>query len=186
VLALLASVALPGFAQAAPKLIPEYDNPETHLEVHHTTTKPKHKVSHTPSSTAPGTEGSAVAGTQRDETAPPAEEPEGGGEPEKQQVVPVAPGGGGGKPGGGEGAKPRAKRVGKPEDAIGGARKVESPAKVPPAPAPRKAASGIGGGSSPVLPILIAVIALAALSVGATFLRQRRSDRKLGGSPGSV
>lgn len=41
-------------------------------------------------------------------------------------------------------------------------------------PAPAHHISQAGGGSSPVLPILVAVAVLAALSIGAVLYRQRR------------
>ena len=41
-----------------------------------------------------------------------------------------------------------------------------------------------GGGSSPVVPILIAVVVLAAISIGVVLYRQRKSDQD--GSDGRV
>ena len=38
-------------------------------------------------------------------------------------------------------------------------------------------ASASGGGSSPVVPILIAVVVLAAISIGVVLYRQRKSDQ---------
>ena len=46
------------------------------------------------------------------------------------------------------------------------------------------AAKSSGGGSSPVVPILIAVVVLAAISIGVVLYRQRKSDQ--GGSDGRV
>jgi hypothetical protein len=45
----------------------------------------------------------------------------------------------------------------------------------PVTPKPAPAAPSGGGGSSPLLPILIAIAALAAISVGALLVRQRRN-----------
>ncbi len=44
-------------------------------------------------------------------------------------------------------------------------------------------ASDDGGGSSPLVPILIAVAVLAAISIGAVIYRQRRQDSGGSGSP---
>jgi cobalamin biosynthesis Mg chelatase CobN len=46
------------------------------------------------------------------------------------------------------------------------------------------ASKSSGGGSSPVVPILIAVVVLAAISIGVVLYRQRKSDQ--GGSDGRV
>jgi len=40
-----------------------------------------------------------------------------------------------------------------------------------------------GGGSSPLVPILIAIAALAAISIGAVMLRARRQRDGRGGAP---
>jgi hypothetical protein len=49
-------------------------------------------------------------------------------------------------------------------------------------PAPQNASHGDGGGSSPLVPILIAIAALAAISIGAVMLRARR-QRAASGTP---
>jgi hypothetical protein len=53
----------------------------------------------------------------------------------------------------------------------------------PGAPAGAAAADN-GGGSSPLIPILIGILALAAISIGAFMIRQRR--QRDGGSPSSL
>jgi cobalamin biosynthesis Mg chelatase CobN len=91
---------------------------------------------------------------------------EGGGNP------PTKGGGGGGgnNAGGGNGGG------GQPEGGVGEAE-----------PVSQSAAESSSGGSSPVVPILIAVAVLAAISIGVVLYRQRKSDQDTdGGADGSV
>jgi hypothetical protein len=49
-------------------------------------------------------------------------------------------------------------------------------------PAPQSASHQESGGSSPLVPILIAIAALAAISIGAVMLRAKRQRDGRGGS----
>jgi cobalamin biosynthesis Mg chelatase CobN len=94
---------------------------------------------------------------------------------EKESNPSMSGGGGGGngnKPNGGgtEGAGT--------ETGITGAQEVA------PASTGTNASQSSGGGSSPVVPILIAVVVLAAISIGVVLYRQRKSGQ--GGSDGRV
>jgi hypothetical protein len=188
VLALLASVALPRFAQAEGLGLKEYEVPLSPNFKVHGTTKPKHKVSHTESSTDPGTKGSVGGESGGGESQASAEEPE---EPQKGEPRSggAASGGGGGNkprggPGGGESAGPH--QAGGGKDHVGRAEKVPEGAGVNAAPMEAGREAGIGGGSSPVVLILIAVLVLAAISIGVAYRNQRRSEEGLGGRPHSA
>jgi cobalamin biosynthesis Mg chelatase CobN len=98
---------------------------------------------------------------------------EGSSSKEEESNPATGGGGGGNKPNGGG-----AEGAGK-EGSISGAKEV--------APAPAtgtNASKSSGGGSSPVVPILIAVVVLAAISIGVVLYRQRKSGQ--GGSDGRV
>ena len=90
---------------------------------------------------------------------------QGGGNP------PTTGGGGGNKPGGGGP---------EPETGIGNGKEVEAAPKT----GTGVQASESTGGSSPVVPILIAVVVLAAISIGVVLYRQRKSGQD--GSDGRV
>jgi hypothetical protein len=172
VLALLAFVALPAFANAGE--IPQYEVENTEsFKVPNTTTesvKPKHIAqgnsgqSNNPAAKASeaGREGSQKKG-----------EPEEGGEKEKSQSGGAGPGEGGGNGGGGESSKP-AHDGAKNNDGVGAAEKVAEGGGNA-TPVVHKVETSSGGGSSPVVPILIAVIVLAAISIGVVLYRQRKS-----------
>ena len=66
---------------------------------------------------------------------------------------------------------------------IGGSEKVAEGAGVKVAPVEARAQTSIGGGSSPVVPILIAVFVLAAISIGLALLQPSQLDDGLKGSP---
>jgi hypothetical protein len=100
-------------------------------------------------------------------------EPEGDGEPEAGHVQGAAPGGEGGDHHGG-GGKPQ-----------GGASPNETQRPAPDGTEPNGPGTGVdtGGGSSPVVPILIAIGILAAVSIGVVVYRER--GRAGSYSPGS-
>lgn len=138
---------------------------EPHGSNHSGTSATKHK-----SETQGKAEGSAVKGNGASEGA--------GGESEGQKSAGVSSNGGSKNPptgGGAEGAGGHAK--GAAEGSIAGAQEV-------PGSAMGSNASHASGGSSPVVPILIAVAVLAAISIGVVLYRQRRSGQD--GSDGRV
>jgi two-component system, chemotaxis family, sensor kinase CheA len=81
--------------------------------------------------------------------------------------------------GGGGGNPPKGGAGGQPQGSVGEGQEV-APATSPGA----NVSKSSGGGSSPVVPILIAVVVLAAISIGVVLYRQRKSGQ--GGSDGRV
>jgi cobalamin biosynthesis Mg chelatase CobN len=162
VLALLALAAFPVFAHAGS--IPEYEvEPETQLPHSETTVKPKpHGGQHHASQTEPKAEGS-VAGTEKNSKP----KSQTSGESESEASTGGTAGGGGPSGNGGNhsGGGPS---NGQPESGVGGAQKVANTSVKP--------VSSSGGGSSPIVPILIAVAVLAAISIGVVLYRQRKDD----------
>jgi hypothetical protein len=109
----------------------------------------------------PKPHGSAIPrpGGERTETATAPEEPE---TRERHHSAPSTPSQGGGHPpGGGSGHKPGPST---------------SPKEKGPTPTKTDTAENGGGGSSPVVPILIAAFVLAAISIGVVLYRGRRQD----------
>jgi cobalamin biosynthesis Mg chelatase CobN len=101
----------------------------------------------------------------------PASEPEGESESEGTHKARVAPAGKGGKhPPGGKHAPSKALVGPGPKSRVN----VSSRGEV--ATPKRVEAAGNAGGSSPIVPILIAMAVLAALSVGVVLYRERRGD----------
>jgi len=128
------------------------------------------KTSPKPHST-PGENGDST--TTGDEQTP--TEPEGEGESKTGRQQGAAPGGGGDHHGGG----------GKPD---GGASANESQRSQSDGTGPTEPGTGIdtGGGSSPVLPIVIAIVILAGISIGVVVYRERsRAGDPDSYSPGS-
>jgi hypothetical protein len=180
VLALLALVVFPVFAHAA--AVPNYfTKPEETKLPRHKVNQPKPHEGHSP-------------GTETHNPAQGSAAPEPGGSeetPERSESSPVSPAGNG-HHGDGNGPGPS---VGEPTthvtDKIGPAEvvAVADTHRVPTASLNDYGA----GGSSLVLPILIAVIVLATLSIAIAVYRQRRSgdgphDRRghpIGSSPGA-
>jgi cobalamin biosynthesis Mg chelatase CobN len=171
VLALLALAAFPVFAHAGG--IPEYEleKNETELPGSNTTVKPKsHGDQHHASETNPAAKGSTAEGENNSESK--AESPE---ESESE----TSSGGGGNGSNGNGGNHPsgtKSNAQSNPEGKIGGAEKVATASGKP-------ASSSNGGGSSPVVPILIAVAVLAAISIGVVLYRQRKGDSGTGSDP---
>jgi cobalamin biosynthesis Mg chelatase CobN len=99
---------------------------------------------------------------------------EGSSEEKKEEGHPGTSGGGdgGNKPNGGAG-----KSGGSEGNSVGEQKNLGNTQ-----PGKNVAHSSSGGGSSPVVPILIAVVVLAAISIGVVLYRQRKSDQ--GGSDG--
>jgi cobalamin biosynthesis Mg chelatase CobN len=165
VLALLALAVFPVFAHAGG--IPEYEvENETELPESHTTVKPKsHGGQHHASQTEPEAHSSAV---ETEKGSKP--KPESSQEPESESTA-TGGGGGGGKGPNGNGGHHSGgnKSNAKPESNVSGAKKVATTQS-------GKPASSSSGGSSPLVPILIAIAVLAAISIGVVLYRQRKGD----------
>jgi cobalamin biosynthesis Mg chelatase CobN len=134
----------------------------------HTTETPKKKHA---SSNNPAAEGSAAGGTSGGSSVKSKTESESEGQ---KSSVGGASGGGSNNPpkgGGGEGAGGGSKGgASKPESGISASKKVANAQ-------PGTNVSESSGGSSPVVPILIAVAVLAAISIGVVLYRQRKSGQ---------
>jgi cobalamin biosynthesis Mg chelatase CobN len=164
VLALLALAVFPVFAHAGG--IPEYEleTNETELPGSQTTVKPKPNGGHHHASpTNPAAEGSDVENKKTSESEP---------EPSGESETKSSSGGGGNGPngnGGNHSGGKAANAQAKPDNKIGGLEKVATASGNP-------ASSSSSGGSSPIVPILIAVAVLAAISIGVVLYRQRKGD----------
>jgi cobalamin biosynthesis Mg chelatase CobN len=173
VLALLAFVALPVLAQAETTYTPESQEEFKVQNTTHEATKPKHTNSE--SSTGPNNATAhASANPPGGGKSSSQEKPEESPEKEKSSQSGGAPaneGGGKGGNGGGQGSKSANDGVGS-KDGLGGSERVAEGAATPPV---HKTETSSSGGSSPVVPILIAVIVLAAISIGVVLYRQRKS-----------
>ncbi len=182
VLALLALALFPvmAHAESSSGAVYETEIPEVKTPVHHKTHageaggSNKSGGGHSKSSNNPTAKGSEAetgnSGTGGTETEPESEEQSSGG---------VSGGGNNNPPtrGGGEGGKNPGKSTGvagnsKPQDNISAAKEVTT--KGTPA-------SESSGGSSPLVPILIAIVVLAAISIGVVLYRQRKSGQGPGG-----
>lgn len=138
----------------------------------------KESVKETPAKTSKaknggGTNTSNTPGS-KESHSPEEESP--GSTPSKSDAVPVAPSHGGGNGGSGQQGT---QRSGSQDQSHGGAQNGSQTSK------PVAATKDKGGGSSPLVPILIAIAVLAAISIGAVMLRQRR-QRDGGGSAPSI
>jgi hypothetical protein len=169
----------PVFAQGG--AIPDYRlHPEDETTLPGQSGKVKPQGGHEPASkNTPEPHGSAPAGEISAETPTregPTEEP--GSESSQAGAAPGGPRSGGNGPAGGGGKADRGGSEGHaPESAIGPAEAV-SPRRVP---VVDRSPAGLApvsddGGSSPVLPIVVAVVVLAALSVGVVLRRGRTGD----------
>jgi hypothetical protein len=162
VLALLALAVFPVFAHAGG--IPEYELSEE-TAVPHETVKPTSQSQAHTSETHKKAEGSAVTSQPKSESEP-------GSSSESESKHSGAAGGsnttGGNKPGG-EGGNGKSEGSPSSEDKIGNGQEVATSTGVP-----ASSESNSGGGSSPVVPILIAVVVLAAISIGVVIYRQRK------------
>lgn len=178
-LALLALVLFPvaAHAECSTSSCVTYEVEEAPT-IAHESTKPKknqNSAGHDNSSNNAKAEGSgAHVGAGESSGEPGAEEPE---SEETHHSSGGATSGGGNNPpkggGGGEGAKSKNS---------GGAKSNEGVANGKPV-ATQTAGHSSGGSSSPVVPILIAVAVLAAISIGVVLYRQRKSGA---GTDGSV
>jgi cobalamin biosynthesis Mg chelatase CobN len=179
VLALLALALFPVMAHAANSGEAVYTPELPSIESEPTTHSSSHKATHHQSSNSGQGEKAQATGSTAETTGGVGTESEkseghkspgegtssnkGGGNP------PTGGGGGGGnKPSGGAGAKSN--------DGISAAKEVGG--------TPAGHVTESSGGSSPVVPILIAVVVLAAISIGVVLYRQRKSGQ--GGSDGRV
>lgn len=134
------------------------------------TSKPKEQKSsptHTKTENNAKAEGSAVGGGSGESTGETGgqshKSSEEGSSNESEKNPSTAGGGGGGnKPNGGGGAKPEG--GGAKEDNVAPSKAVATPAS-----------HSTGDSSSPVVPILIAVAVLAAISIGVVLYRQRKA-----------
>ena len=169
VLALLALVAFPVFAHAAG--IPQYEvnEEETHIQRESVKPKPSEGQPSSGNETQKKAKGSGAKGATG--TNEPSEE-EGsshggtaGGTSEGGGTSGGESGKSGGKP---SGAAEAEGKIGSSQEVAGGGTS-EAPGK----PAPSQSTSG-GGSSSPVVPILIAVVVLAEISIGVVIYRQRK------------
>jgi cobalamin biosynthesis Mg chelatase CobN len=178
-LALLAFVAVPALAQAGENGPAQYEPEPTESfkvpnSTKESTSKSKgstHESSGKSSKESkangnPAASASEAGGTGKKSSSE--EEPEEGSEKEAKTGG-AATGNGGNKPGGGEGAK--ANKGGGAESGVGGQQEVTG-GNIG-TPVAHKTSSS--GGSSPVVPILIAVAVLAAISIGVVLYRQRKS-----------
>lgn len=157
VLALLAFASFPVFAQAAGSGEIEYENPLPNAEGHHGhNTSGEEKIA-----TSSQEKGGGVTAPSpgSSETAPPS----GGSSVESPPSETV------GEAGSGSGS-----RQGNPGES--GVHRAEGGAGSPAQPHHAAKPADEGGGSSPLVPILIAIAVLAAISVGAVYLRRRRGE----------
>jgi cobalamin biosynthesis Mg chelatase CobN len=122
----------------------------------------------------PAAEASSNGGKNKEKTSSPAEADS----KEAEEGKGAAPPGNGGNHGGGNGANQGkgGSSSGKGSEGLGGAKQVGGTET-------GKPASHSSGGSSPLVPILIAIAVLAAISIGAVIYRQRRQDGGGSGSP---
>jgi cobalamin biosynthesis Mg chelatase CobN len=172
VLALLAFVALPNFASAGE--VPQYETENTEsFKVPNSTKEPAKPKHNSKESSGKTNEAKAHASENTEGGGTSPEEESEGSEKEKSQTGGTATGNGGGNGGnggGGESSKSGG-NGGKTNDGIGGSEAVAGGGTG--TPVAHKTESS--GGSSPVVPILIAVIVLAAISIGVVLYRQRKS-----------
>jgi cobalamin biosynthesis Mg chelatase CobN len=168
VLALLAVAALPALAQAEDSSGIQYET--EHFE---SGVKPKKKATPEGQSEAPA----KVSKAPTQQASP---QPSGGGAEEAEEAnAGAAPNGGGGS--GGGGSSPSGK-AGSPSGG-GNEASVSSEKPVAGTQTGQPVSHSSGGGSSPLVPILIAVAVLAAISIGAVIYRQRRQGSGGSGSP---
>jgi cobalamin biosynthesis Mg chelatase CobN len=166
VLALLALVVFPVFARAGE--IPEYEPevPGVTNEVVPPTHPKNQKGQHggQPNAQAEGSD--TGPGSSEKETS---EGPKGNG---------TAGGNGNGNGGDNSGGQPSGSESTKPNSGgTGNNGSITNSKELPPAEATGQNASESSGGSSPVVPILIAVVVLAAISIGVVLYRQKQSDK---------
>lgn len=171
VLALLAIAAFPVLAHAAG--IPQYELGENETEIHRETVKPKSGEKETSPTKTESHKKAHASEAETGGTGPSEEE-------ESESSKTGGTGGGGGSegkgPSGGEPSKTGGHKTGggaKAEGSVAEGQKVANEASEA-TPAPVATQTDSGGGSSPVVPILIAVIVLAAISIGVVVYRQRK------------
>jgi hypothetical protein len=145
-----------------------------------------HQEFHVPEKTKPESGGTEPQKKTPGTTGPGAgPQPGGIEEPAEESSVPPVGSEGGSHPGSGESGPPAGAKPGDTRSAgrvgVGGAVAVAYPHH--PEAATATLAGSSGGGSSPVVPILIAVAILAAISIGTVVYRHRRAE---GGRPGSA
>jgi cobalamin biosynthesis Mg chelatase CobN len=132
----------------------------------------------TPKSHSGGTEPKATASGEappKTSGSEPTSEPKG--ESESKEKSSAAPAGNGGNNNGGNTGSGSSTGGSKGNEGLGGEQEVA------PASATGKPVSHSSGGSSPLVPILIAIAVLAAISIGAVIYRQRRQQDGGSGSP---
>ena len=178
VLALLALVVFPVFARAGE--IPEYEVEVPTVESEVVPSHPKKQKGH--------------QGEEPNSKAHASDSPQGNSGKENSEGSKTGGGGGGngngngtGNAGGGSNGNESTKANSGGKDGVS-----ESNAVSPAEAKGQNASESSGGGSSPVLPILIAVVVLAAISIGVVLYRQKQSGqdpdvdgRKPGKGPGS-
>jgi cobalamin biosynthesis Mg chelatase CobN len=171
VLALVVFACLPALAQAecTDSSCAEY---EVEIPTSDGKDKNKNKSGATTGANEPSAGTSNETGGESpsgEESSEEAEESKGGGVPGKDN--------GGGNPGN-NGGSPGGDKPTEGKEGLDSGQAVESPTQQGQA-----ASSSDGGGSSPLVPILIAVAVLAAISIGAVIYRQRRQGSDGSGSP---
>lgn len=143
-----------------------YEPEVPHIKTEKTSTTHKSTpTKHHSTSNNPKAEGSAATGGTGESSGEP-EKSESGSEHKKSSGGAAANGGNNNPPkgGGGEGG---GNAKGSTQEGVSPAKKVSSPVHT----------SKSSGGSSPVVPILIAVAVLAAISIGVVLYRQRKSGQ---------
>jgi cobalamin biosynthesis Mg chelatase CobN len=180
VLALLAFSALPAFALAdSGETVYETDIPKVPKQ--HKTTPKKSDGKKEEGKGGPQAQTSNETPSEPESSeSPETGTPEESSEEEKAQVNPGTSGGdknpppnGGSNPGNGGN---------KAETGVGSSAPAETKTPVVNTQSEQPASKSSGGSSSPLVPILIAIAVLAAISIGAVLYKQRRSDSGSGGA----
>jgi cobalamin biosynthesis Mg chelatase CobN len=170
VLALLALVVFPVFARAGE--IPEYEVEVPHVENEVVPSHPKKHNGH--QGEQPNSKAHASANAPGNS---------GGDESEGSKGNGAATGNGNGNGNGGNssngGQSPNGGEAGKPNS--GGQGNIAEEKELPSEAKGKNVSESSGGSSSPVLPILIAVVVLAAISIGVVLYRQKQSGKGPGG-----
>jgi hypothetical protein len=174
VLALLAFAALPALAQAEDSSGIQYET-----EHYESGAKPK-KHSSPEGQKEPGATASNKPGGKHEGSQP----PESNSNESEESKSGATPGNGGGNGGNGSSHQGNApKNGGNSGGNSGGEAGLGEEKPVGGGTESGKPVSHSSGGSSPLVPILIAIAVLAAISIGAVIYRQRRQDSGGSGSP---
>lgn len=173
VLALLVAASVPALAQAECT-----DSSCAQYEVEIPTSGGKEKTKKPTKATDNGKEGKAETSTAKPSEEKPSSEGKSDGEEEENEKGGTAPAGNN-NGGGGQGNNGSPGGSGNGGEKLGNEQSLGNSGNT----TQGKPASSSSGGSSPLVPILIAVAVLAAISIGAVIYRQRRQDDGGSGSP---